>query len=170
MRILLGAAVTLLLCSSTAAFAQGLGGAAASDPWAAENNHGTAAQGDVGSTNQQTSDVTMTENNNESQFFLTPPSNTTTSATNQNAYQGVTANVPGATVQTGLMAPAATMQYSDTRSFNYVFTCGFPAPLGVTGPGSPDPQGQNWSPGGNIYLPDTGTPSVNANVTIGGGY
>ncbi|HEY9790015.1 MAG TPA: hypothetical protein V6D22_06440, partial [Candidatus Obscuribacterales bacterium] len=85
----------------------------------------------------------------------------------QHSYQDITNSVR---TRTGLLAPLSTMQFGDSRSFKWAYDLGFPPPKGVTGPGMLDPQGQNWSPGGNTLLPDTGTPSVSLDVTIDGGY
>lgn len=52
------------------------------------------AQGDPGTTNAPTSDVTMTENNTNGNYYVQPPSNTSTSATSQSLYQGITNGVP----------------------------------------------------------------------------
>lgn len=123
----------------------------------------TAGSGMQGSmyNNDPTSDVTMTQGNSSFPFLFAPPDNTHTNTTMQNAYQEMTAGVPGGRVQTGLMAPNSV----DPRDFKYIFDLGFPAPQGVTGPGFPNPQGANWN-----GLPDTGTPSVYADTTIDWGY
>lgn len=138
----------LVLSTMPPAFSQGLGGAPASDNWA--GNQGTASQGCAGTVNNPTSDVTMTENNTNGNFYIQPPSNTTTSPTEQSQYQGVTANVPDGPVQTGLMAPQATDQYGDNRSFAYTYTCGFPAPQPRVTFGGGVPAAENAAGGPNF--------------------
>jgi hypothetical protein len=174
LRVLL--ALTLVATAQTNVLAQGAAGFdfVEGTPASAINaTNGTAAAGAPGSVNDATSDVTMTENNDQKWFDVRNTEqnpNTHTSKTLPMQWRNMTAKVLGGNAQTGLLAPSSVDQFYDHRSFAFVWTCGFPAPKGVTGPGSPDPMGQNWSPGGNIYLPDTGTPSVSADVTLGGGY
>lgn len=84
-KALAASVVILLVGAGTAVAQQGatqLGGAVPNNAYA-DNRQFTAAQGNPGSTNQATSDVTMTENNNNEYFLVQPPSNTTTGATTQ---------------------------------------------------------------------------------------
>ncbi|HEY9788755.1 MAG TPA: hypothetical protein V6D22_00055 [Candidatus Obscuribacterales bacterium] len=162
----------LTVAFSAPAFAQAVdvGGTPAGDPGAAAD---TAASGDTGMTwdNAPTSDVTMTQGNNESQFFIPPPSTTATQKTRQNLYQGITQQRTG----NRLLAPLSVLQFGDMRSFKGPYDLGFPDPKGV--PFSQNAMGYNnptpWGPGIPFIplgLPTTGTPSVDADVTQGGGY
>jgi hypothetical protein len=162
--VTLGLLSLLTVACSAPAFAQAGDATAGFD---------TAGSGDTGMSwdNAPTSDVTMTENNNPAQFYIPPPSNTETQKTRQNLYQGITQQRTG----NRLLAPLSVMQFGDTRSFKGPYDLGFPAPKGV--PFSQNAMGYNnpspWGPGIPwipLGLPTTGTPSVNADITIGGGY
>ena len=162
--------LTMAFSAPAFAQAQDVGGTPAGDAgWAAD----TAGSGDTGMTwdNPRSSDITVTENNNQSQFYIQPDNNFTTQKTRQNLYQGITQQRTG----NRLLAPLSVMQFGDMRSFKGPYSLGFPDPKGV--PFSQNAMGYNnptpWGPGipwVPVGLPTTGTPSVNADVTIGGGY
>jgi hypothetical protein len=82
---------------------------------------GTASAGSIGSINNQTSDVSMTQRNTNPYSYIQPPSNTTTQKTRQSLYQGITNGSP---TGMGLLAPQST----SATTFNYYYTSGFPAP------------------------------------------
>jgi hypothetical protein len=124
-----------------------------------------AGGGDAGwmHDNAPTSDAAMTFGNQDGAFYVKPPDTTHTQRTRQNSYQGI---APEKT-RTGLLAPISTMQFGDTRSFKGPFSLGFPGASGVS------LAGRGWNAGVPflpIFMPTTGTPSVDLDVTRGGGY